>query len=41
MIGKYKYLVDLSYLIVNIGIIISCILTFNDFMTGLFEKNIN
>jgi len=38
MLGKYKIIVEIFYFIANFGIIISCILTFNDFMTGIFES---
>jgi len=36
MIGKFKIIVDIAFLLTNIGIILSCMLTFNDFMSGLF-----
>ena len=37
MLGKYKFFVDFSFFITNLGIILSCILTFNDFMCGIFN----
>lgn len=38
MIGKFKIVVDIAFLLTNIGIILSCMLTFNDFMSGLFHQ---
>lgn len=38
MLGKYKIIVDLFYFIANLGIILSSILTFSDFMTGIFSQ---
>lgn len=38
VLGKYKFVVDVSFLLVNFGIILSCMLTLNDFMCGLFKK---
>jgi amino acid permease len=37
MMGKWTIAIDLMCVILNIGIIISCIMTFNDFMTGIFQ----
>lgn len=39
MLGKFKYIIDVVFLITNLGIIVSCILTFNDFMSGMFFKH--
>ncbi len=38
MLGKYKAVVEFFYLVANFGIILSGVLTFNDFMTGIFQK---
>lgn len=38
IMGKYKIIIDISFLLVNIGIILSCMLTLNDFICGLFQK---
>ncbi len=40
MLGKSKIIVDIAFFITNIGIILSCILTFNDFMSGIFLRKI-
>ena len=39
MLGRFNYIVDVAFLITNLGIIVSCILTFNDFMSGMFFKH--
>ena len=36
ILGKYKFITDVSFLLTNFGIILSCILTLNDFMCSLF-----
>ena len=38
MIGNFKIIVDFTYILTNMGIMVSCILSFNDFMSGLFHK---
>jgi amino acid permease len=38
LLGKYKIIVDFFCMMTNIGIIISCMLTFNDFMTSIFSQ---
>lgn len=37
MLGRYRWFVDFSFFVTNLGIILSCILTFNDFMCGIFN----
>lgn len=37
LLGWYKVIVDILVALMNIGIIISCMLTFNDFMTSIFN----
>lgn len=39
ILGKGKVVVDFMCVALNLGIIISCIMTFNDFMTGIFQHN--
>lgn len=38
IMGKYKVFIDISFMLLNVGIILSCMLTLNDFMCGLFQK---
>lgn len=38
LLGKYKWITEVAFLLMNFGIILSCILTLNDFMCGLFKK---
>lgn len=38
MLGKYKIIVDLAFFITNLGIMISCIMTFNESMSSLFSR---
>lgn len=37
MLGKFKAIIDVFYVFTNLGIILSCSLTFNDFMSGIFN----
>lgn len=37
MLGKGRLVVDIFYIFTNVGIILSCMLTFNDFMSGIFN----
>jgi len=39
ILGRGKVAVDFMCVALNLGIIISCIMTFNDFMTGIFQHN--
>lgn len=39
MLGRFNYIVDIAFLFTNLGILVSCILTFNDFMSGMFFKH--
>lgn len=37
MLGRFKIVIDIFYVFTNLGIILSCSLTFNDFMSGIFN----
>lgn len=37
MLGRWKTLIDVFYVLTNMGIILICSLTFNDFMTGIMN----
>lgn len=37
MLGRFKIIIDVFYVFTNLGIILSCTLTFNDFMSGIFN----
>jgi amino acid permease len=39
ILGRGRIVVDFMCVALNLGIIISCIMTFNDFMTGIFQHN--
>lgn len=37
LLGRFKIVVDFFCILTNVGIMISCMLTFNDFMTSIFN----